>query len=72
MGNDGEIFKLADNTIWEVKYEYEYLYEYYPNIVICPKEGLLIIGDKTLNVKFISSGSESNEKTLKKLLFKVQ
>ncbi len=36
MGNDGEIFKLADGSLWEVKYEYEYLYEYYPDVIICP------------------------------------
>ena len=28
MGNNGEIVKLADGTLWEVKYAYEYLYEY--------------------------------------------
>ena len=27
MGNHGEIFKLDDGTIWEVQFEYEYLYE---------------------------------------------
>lgn len=30
MGNNGEIFKLADGSLWEVKFEYEYLYEYLP------------------------------------------
>ncbi len=34
MGNDGEIFKLADGSLWEVKYEYEYMYEYYPDVII--------------------------------------
>ena len=28
MGNNDEIFTLIDGTVWEVKYEYEYLYEY--------------------------------------------
>ena len=36
MGNDGEIFKLDDGSMWEVKYEYEYLYEYYPSVIVCP------------------------------------
>lgn len=48
MGNDGEIFQLYDRSLWEVKYEYEYLYEYYPNIVICPDIGKLIIDGKSL------------------------
>jgi len=50
MGNNGEIFKLADGSLWEVKYEYEYLYEYYPSVVICPSKGKLAINGKTLNV----------------------
>ena len=50
MGNDGEIFKLADGSLWEVKYEYQYLYEYYPNVIICPARGKLTINGKSLNV----------------------
>lgn len=51
MGNDGEIFKLADGSLWEVKYEYEYMYEYYPDVIICPDKGKLIINDKKLNIE---------------------
>lgn len=51
MGNNGEIFKLADGSLWEVKYEYEYLYEYYPEVVICPQRGKLSIKGKTLSVQ---------------------
>jgi hypothetical protein len=64
MGNNKEIFKLADGSIWEVKYEYEYLYEYYPSIIICPNKGILIIGDKRLNVELVSvAQSSKNKKT---------
>ena len=64
MGNNGEIFKLSDGSIYEVKYEYEYLYEYYPNVIICPGRGKLIIGKKSLNVELISqSGWEVYEET---------
>ena len=63
MGNDGEIFKLGDGSMWEVKYEYEYLYEYYPSVVICPSKGKLIIGDKSLNVEVISSASQKKNGT---------
>jgi hypothetical protein len=55
MGNNGEIFKLADGSLWEVKYEYQYLYEYYPNVIICPSRGKLMIQGKTLNVAQVGS-----------------
>lgn len=55
MGNNGEIFQLADGSIWEVKYEYEYLYEYSPLVIICPSRGKLILGKKSLNVQQVSS-----------------
>lgn len=54
MGNDGEIFKLADGSLWEVKYEYEYMYEYSPDVIICPDKGKLIIKDKKLNVEKVN------------------
>ena len=69
MGNNGEIFKLSDDSIWEVKYEYEYLYEYYPDVVICPSQNQLAINGKTLNVQKVratktedSEDSESEER----------
>lgn len=56
LGNNGEIFKLSDGSIWEVKYEYEYMYEYFPRVTACPSSGKLIIGKKSLNVVLISPG----------------
>jgi hypothetical protein len=56
MGNNAEIFKLADGSLWEVKAEYEYLYEYHPSVIICPSRGKLLIGKKSLNVQLVSSG----------------
>ena len=53
MGNDGEIFKLDDGSLWEVKYEYEYLYEYYPEVIICPSKGKLVIDGKSLDVEYV-------------------
>jgi len=61
MGNNEEIFKLADGSLWEVKYEYEYLYKYYPSVVICPSRGKLIIGDKSLNVQLVAPGPGSRK-----------
>jgi len=57
MGNDGEIFVLADGSVWEVKYEYEYMYEYYPSVVICPERNLLIVGGKKIDVERVSEDS---------------
>ncbi|WP_156317925.1 hypothetical protein [Blastomonas sp. AAP25] len=50
MGKNDEIFQLSDGSIWQVKYEYEYLYEYSPSVIICPDKGVLIINKKSLNV----------------------
>jgi len=55
LGNDGEVVKLADGTLWEVKYAYEYLYEYYPSVIICPLRGKLIVSNKSIDVQPIST-----------------
>ena len=60
MGTNDEIFQLSDQSVWQVKYEYEYLYEYYPAVTICPDINKLIIDDKQLDVLPISrSGTRS-------------
>jgi hypothetical protein len=56
MGNNGEIFKLADGSVWEVKYEYEYMYEYSPQVTVCPERGRLLISKKSLNIAPVSGG----------------
>jgi hypothetical protein len=62
MGNNGEVFKLVDGSVWEVKFEYEYMYEYYPSVVVCPDRGKLFIDNKSLNVQLLSTarGSKNN------------
>lgn len=62
MGNNDEIFKLADGSIWQVKYEYEYLYEYNPKVVICPSRGKLIINENSLNVEPLSRSRNTKSK----------
>lgn len=54
LGNHGEIVRLADGSIWEIRYEYEYMYEYFPQVAVCPGRGLLIVGDKALNVERVA------------------
>jgi len=53
MGNNGEIFKLADGSIWEVKYAYEYLSKYHPSVIVCPSEGKMVVNNKMLDVQMI-------------------
>jgi len=60
MGNDGEIFKLSNGTIWEVNYEYEYMYEYYPSVTVCPDQGFIIVSGTKLNVSQISGNQSSS------------
>lgn len=55
MGNNDEIFKLSDGSIWQVKYEYSYLYAYTPTVIICPGQGKLAVNGKTLNVQSLST-----------------
>ena len=57
MGNNGEVFRLADGSLWEVKYEYEYMYEYFPSVVICPSRRTLVEGGKRLNVQQIAAAT---------------
>jgi len=57
MGNHGEVFQLDDGSFWEVQYEYEYLYEYYPTVVVCPEDGVLIIHGEKLNISPVAERS---------------
>ena len=60
MGNNEEVFKLADGSLWEVKYEYEYLYEYYPSVTVCPNESFMVIGGKKLNIASLGNEQVSS------------
>lgn len=61
MGNNDEVFRLADGSIWQVKYEYKYLYAYNPSVVICPGNSKLIINGKQLRVELLSEGSSGSQ-----------
>lgn len=60
MGNDSEVFKLSDGSVWEVKYEYEYLYAYYPTVTVCPDKSIMLIDEKELNVVNLALTSASS------------
>lgn len=57
MGTDGEIVRLIDGSVWEVKFEYQYLYAYNARVAVCPDKGTLVIGDKTLRVERVRSAA---------------
>ena len=51
LGNGGEIIILDDGTIWkEVSYQYLYLYEYYPSVIVCPSTGKMILGKYVFHI----------------------
>jgi len=72
MGNDGEIFRLQSGSVWQVKYEYDYLYEYLPSVTICPDLGKLLIKSKTLNVIKLSSGFSSSSASAEPPFYGIQ
>lgn len=63
MGTNEEIFKLADGTLWEVKYEYRYLYAYSPNVTICPDRGRLFVEDEDEPLAVAKVGGSSSVRT---------
>jgi hypothetical protein len=65
MGNNGEIFKLVDGSVWEVKYEYEYMYEYTPEVIVCPNRGKLVVNNKSLNISPVSSSRAAAKRPAK-------
>jgi hypothetical protein len=51
LGNGGELIELRDGSIWkDSSYRYLYLYEYYPQVTICPDKGILIVGSNKFSV----------------------
>jgi hypothetical protein len=61
MGNNGEVVVLSNGSIWEILYEYEYLYEYFPTVVACPASGKLIVKGKSLNARMIRAASDTSK-----------
>ena len=50
-GNGGELILLADGTIWEeASYQYLYLYEYNPKVIVCPSQGKMILGSHVFQI----------------------
>ena len=56
LGVHDEHFKLSDGSTWKVQFDYEYLYEYHPNVTICPASGKLLVNGKKINVVQVTGG----------------
>lgn len=65
MGNNDEIFQLSDGSMWEVKYSYEYMYAYSPQVVICPSSATLIVDGIKISVHRLSSGRTKKQPSSK-------
>lgn len=51
QANGGELIQLSDGTIWQdVGYNYLYLYEYYPTVIVCPNRGFMILDDQKISI----------------------
>lgn len=56
LGNHDEHFRLSDGSVWKVQFAYEYLYEYYPTVTICPSTGKLLVSGKKIDVVQVTGG----------------
>lgn len=54
LGNHGEVFQLADGSFWQVLGDYNYFYEYYPRVIVCPGAGKLSVRGKSLSISMMS------------------
>ncbi|PFG10560.1 hypothetical protein ATI45_3016 [Marinobacter sp. LV10MA510-1] len=54
QGNRGELFRLNDGSIWEVSNGANYLYKYYPQVLICPGRSQLIVDKKVIDIRRIN------------------
>lgn len=57
MGNSSEVFKLANGVIGEIVAEYEYMYEYYPTVTVCPANSMMIVKDKRLSIRILANAA---------------
>lgn len=55
MGNHGEIFRIAEGAIYEVVGSYEYLYAYYPSVIICANLGKMQVEGKTVSIRALQA-----------------
>lgn len=56
LGVHDEVFRLLDGSLWQVQFEYEYLYDFFPDVIVCPATERLIIEGKSLKIRALSIG----------------
>jgi hypothetical protein len=56
LGVHDEVFRLLDGSLWQVQFEYEYLYAFYPDVIVCSATERLIIEGKSLKIRALSIG----------------
>jgi hypothetical protein len=54
QGNRGELFRLNDGSVWEVSSGANYLYKYYPQVLICPGRSQLIVDKKVIDIRRVN------------------
>ena len=63
-GNEGDIFKLSDGSVWKIR-KYEYVYEYDPMVIVCSSIGKLFVDKKFLSVKRLSLSGKTVSDSLR-------
>lgn len=54
-GNGGEAIVLDDGSVWiETSYQYLYLYEYNPDILICPNRGKMMLNEHVFTISALN------------------
>lgn len=52
-GTSGEEFILSDGSVWEVGFQYEYLYKYFPSVIACADQGFVIIDGRRSSARLL-------------------
>ena len=65
MGNN-EIFQLSDGSMGRVDYEYLYLYEYYPTVIVCPSLGKMILNGRAIHISMLAIAPKLGKATTNK------
>ena len=55
LGNNNELFRLSNGVTGQIKFEYNYFYDYYPTVIICPDSLVMYHKGKKLSVSNLSN-----------------
>jgi len=57
LGNNNELFRLSNGVTGQIKFEYNYFYDYYPTVIVCPDSQVMYHKGKKLSVSNLSNTS---------------